>query len=223
MRNSTLFGSICGATLLAMSIGATAQAATLTYDFKFNVYRGSNKANLGQFNGNFTLENSGLTGVGQESVQIKQGSFDWLRSAVWYDPNKINNNYVAGLFPGLGLWDLAGSVAQILDGRFQGIMAKGYDAADKEMSSLYWYSNNTWQIQGNKFDATWNYGWSWSGSGSEKLYGAFEIQGPQAVVEAPKSPDVEENLESVPEPLTLFGSVFGLGVMALRKHKSKSS
>lgn len=215
MRQKTLLGAMLGSTLIAFGISSNAQAATLTYNFKFNVYRASNNANIGQFNGSFSLDNSGLTGVGLENVPISQGTFDWLRAAAWYDPGKINNNYVVGLFPNLGPWDLAGSVAQILDGRFQGIRANGYDSAKKEMSSIYWYSNNTWKLEDKSFKATWDYGWSWLGSNSADLYGQFKIEGPEEVVEKTET-------EAVPEPLTMFGSILGFGAIALRRAKGKS-
>lgn len=216
MRKNTLLGAMLGSTLIAFGISGNAQAATLTYNFTFNVYRGSNNANIGQFNGSFSLDNSGLTGVGVENVPVAQGTFDWLRAAVWYDPDKINNNYVVGLFPNLGPWDLAGSVAKILDGRFQGIMANGYDSASKDISSNYWYSNNTWKLEDKSFNATWDYGWSWLGSGSEDLYGQFKIEGPEEVVEMTET-------EAVPEPLTMLGSILGFGAIALRRAKRKST
>jgi hypothetical protein len=58
-----------------------AQAAVLTYDFTIDatsLFNGGSTPYIANYKGNFSFDNSSLTGYGDESVSVISGAFNYL-------------------------------------------------------------------------------------------------------------------------------------------------
>jgi hypothetical protein len=202
-------GSAIASTILSLAALSVAgvdqvQAALLTWNFQVEEGGGS---------GLFKLSNSSLTGIGLESIAVREGRFNTFTAS--------DSSY--GL-EGKDFYDLAGAIALFYQGDFRGLSASGSDTATREIdlpdlpggpfyvkyaSSAYWYIGIT-SFSGYRETIIRN---------RERV---LAIDGRRIINGAEVSYTlVNTEAEPVPEPLTAGGTALALAGLSWLKHKKK--
>jgi len=204
-------GSAIASTILSLCSAVSlvgvdkAEAAVLTYNFL------DNSSNF------FKVNNSSLTGIGEEDIPISEGRF---------------YGFTVG---GKKYYDLAGFIAVFDQGDFRGLHANGSDYATSELiippeegGPLYiqWNSNASWYINTYKTsDTTWT---SVLNGHSERYMRINGGNSELADRRFTRDYEVDYRLvdtaaaaEPVPEPLTAGGTALALAGLSWLKHKKK--
>ena len=207
----TRLGSAIASTILSVFWAVSlvgvdkAQAAVLTYNFL------DNSSNF------FKVNNSSLTGIGEEYIPVSEGRF---------------YGFTVG---GKKYYDLAGFTAVFDRGDFRGLNASGSDYATSELiippeegGPLYiqWSSNASWYIDTYRTsDTTWT---SVLNGHSERYVsingGNFELADRRFTRDYEVDytlVDTAAPAEPVPEPLTAGGTALALVGLSWLKHKKK--
>jgi hypothetical protein len=197
--------SAIACTAIASRFTAPAQAAALNYNFKVN-------STWGVFDGNFSIDDSSLTGSGSESAKVTAGTFKFYR------PQSYQGNGYAALDNYLGEWSLAGAGVQLLGGQLAGITASGYELASTSGPIVEkWNREMTWNLSGNLFEAKWlnitSVPDDTGMNGGDTTTGTVSYQRPAEVVP-----------QAVPEPLSHAGLALGAaGLFAVGRKKKTAS
>jgi|SRR6476661_4490041 len=213
-------GSAIASTILSLAALSVAgvdqvQAALLTWNFQVEQSGGS---------GFFNLSNSSLTGIGSESIAVRDGRFNTFATA-------SDSSY--GL-EGKDFYNLAGAIALFYQGEFRGLSASGSDTATREIdlpdvpggpfyvkydSSAYWSIGTS----GASGPGRWV---SYFSGYRETLISDRErvlaIDGRRIINGAEVSYTlVNTEAEPVPEPLTAGTAAVALAGLSWLKHKKK--
>jgi hypothetical protein len=200
----TLFGAV---SLVGVD---KAQAAVLTYNFQVGGGQGKNF---------FKVDNSSLTGIGEEYIPVSEGKL---------------YGFTVG---GKEFHDLAGVAALFYQGDFLGLQASRFDYATSELIippdepggplSIKWESNIYWSISNKRTGFT-----TWDPSvlsGYYEQYTTYDGGRPirtdrQFFNDIPVSyTQVDTVPEPVPEPLTAGGTALALAGLSWLKHKKKKA
>ena len=198
----------CGSILTQFA--TEAQAAVLTYDFTIDatsLFRDGPDLYIANYNGNFSFDNSSLTGYGDESVSVLSGVFNYLLpSDAAYNvqtrwsynftgtPNSENGEYY--------FTQVSGGVVNVRSGKLAGLSFSGI-----AFESLF---QVTWSIDNNKFVS------------DRKTMGRPDA-GAQTATVSYFGPEIVVS-EPVPEPTTIAGAILGLtSIVAIKKRKKIAS
>ena len=192
-----------------------AQAAILTYDFDAE----------GAASGFFKVDNSSLTGIGEEYIAVSEGRLDTFLNLTPYGREEAKEYY-----------NLAeGATAVFYQGNFGGLYAFGSDVVrdkyiygvDEEYGSFsFYYSGSViWSIFTGRrsSDDMWESFFSGYKEGyvtNNPNTGPWQRFERSYVFDTPVNYTLV-NTETVPEPLTAGGTALALAGLSWLKHKKK--
>ena len=114
---SAIGSAILSCAALSLTTIDTAQAAVLTYNFGVG----------GGPSGFFKFNNSSLKGIGDEEIAVSEGRLNGFTAP----------NVSSAQLQGKEYHDLAGAIALLYQGEFQGLRASGSDSVTKEINTRY--------------------------------------------------------------------------------------
>ena len=191
-----------------------AQAAILTYDFDAE----------GAASGFFKVDNSSLTGIGEEYIAVSEGRLDTFLNLTFYGREEAKEYY-----------NLAeGATAVFYQGNFGGLYAFGSDVVRNKYISVvdepygsfsFYYSGSViWSILTGRrsSDDMWESFFSGYKEGYATNNGSTERFERSYVSDTPVTYTLVNTEPSpVPEPLTAGGTALALAGLSWLKHKKK--
>ena len=206
---SAIASTILSCAALSLAVVDKAQAAVLTYNFEVSG---------GWPSGFFKLNNTSLTGIGDEEIAVSEGKLNHFTSA----------------FSSKEYYNLAGAIVLFYQGEFRGLQARGSDSSTREIdlpdvpggpyyvkydSSAYWRMDTS----GASSPGRWR---SYFSGSRETIIRNRErvlaIDGRRIINSAQVSYTlVDTEAEPVPEPITIAGTALGLAGLSWLKHKKK--
>ena len=188
------------------------QAALLTYNFDAE----------GQASGFFKVDNSSLTGIGEEEIAVSEGRLD-THLIIYY----------MGLKEGKTYYNLAGAIALFYEGNFRGLQAgdgdyvrKEYIISDEPYGSIYinYVGGASWSMDtdGRSSDMWRSLFWGYREVYTLGSDGSADLANRSIVRDTPVSYTLVDTEPSpVPEPLTAGGTALALAGLSWLKQKKK--
>ncbi|MCC3407113.1 MAG: PEP-CTERM sorting domain-containing protein [Microcoleus sp. PH2017_10_PVI_O_A] len=198
----------CG--VILTQFAAEAQAATLTYNFTVDatsLFQSFPEPYIANYSGSFSFDNSSLTGVGDESVSVLSGVFNYLLPLDRHREPQIPFSYnflgtPLAITESWYLYRVSGGVVNVRSGRLVGLSFSGNSFLDPH--------NAIWRIDNNQFVSDRRSMGRPNAGGQTATVSYF---GPEIVVSEP-----------VPEPTTIAGAILGLtSILAVKKRKKMVS
>ncbi|NJL69390.1 MAG: PEP-CTERM sorting domain-containing protein [Oscillatoriales cyanobacterium RU_3_3] len=209
---SAIASTILSCAALSLAVVDKAQAAVLTYNFQVGDGGG---------NGFFKLNNSSLTGIGDEEVAVSEGKFNTILTV-----SSGKNNY-----------DLVGAIALFYQGKFRGLQASGSDSQITEIDIPPEVEGGPYYI---KYDGRAFWSMATNGRSSPDIWKSY-LSGYREVLISDRNRVlaidgrrifndseiaytlVDTAAEPVPEPITFAGTALALGGLSWLKYKKKTA